>query len=81
MIRYDYLLTDHDLKSYISLMLLFNSQARVAPELAQRGVFRFSRLSVNGNAKTVKKYGTGPWRRGPVGENRYFYSSATMSRL
>ena len=34
----------------------FNSQAPVSPELASRGVFRLSRLSLNSQVKTVKQY-------------------------
>ena len=35
---------------------LFNSQAPDVPELAHRGIFRLSRLSVNSYLQTVKKY-------------------------
>ena len=34
----------------------FNSQAPDVPELANQGIFHFSRLSVNCYVKTVKKY-------------------------
>ena len=34
----------------------FNSQAPDVPELAHRGIFRLSRLSVNSYLQTVKKY-------------------------
>ena len=34
----------------------FNSQAPDVPELAHRGIFRLSRLSVNSYHKTAKKY-------------------------
>ena len=40
--------------SIVSVQFLVNSQAPVSPELASRGVFRLSRLSLNSYVKTIK---------------------------
>ena len=39
-----------------NFVINLNSQAPVSPELASRGVFRLSRLSLNSQVKTVKQY-------------------------
>ena len=59
-----YIYSHHKFNSWIkvvherifTILSELNSQAPVTPELATRGVFRLSRLSVSSHSKTVKKY-------------------------